>query len=118
VAGPATLSGAIVTLTGWGEVALKATQSGNSTYAAATDVVQTFFVAPPDCTIANPVRLPNGTFSLAFYGELGSNYTLQASTGLTNWAPLFSFACTNSPTSVLDTGATNYSRRFYRVVGQ
>jgi len=117
-AGPATLTGTIVTLTGWGEVVLKATQSGNSTYAAATDVVQSLFVVPPDCTLANPQRMPNGTFQAVFYGVVGSNYTLQASTSLTNWGSLFSFACTNSPTPVVDTTATNYSLRFYRAVGQ
>jgi hypothetical protein len=118
ISGPATLSGSVVTLTGWGTVVVRASQAGNPVYAAATDVVQSFYVVPANRTIANPVRLPNGTFQLAFYGAVGSNYTLQASATLTNWGSLFSFACTNAPTVVLDTSATNYSRRFYRVAGQ
>jgi hypothetical protein len=65
--------------------------------------------------IVDPQRLSNGSFEFAFYGAVGSNYTLQASSSLTNWTSLFSFACTNSPTVVLDASATNYSRRFYRV---
>ncbi|MCX6917440.1 MAG: hypothetical protein NT167_31135, partial [Verrucomicrobia bacterium] len=118
VSGPATLSGNVVTLAGWGTVVVRASQAGNAMYAAAADVVQSFFVMPTDNTIANPVRMPSGSFSFAFYGTVGSNYTLQVSTSLTNWAPLFSFACTNSPAVVLDKSATNYSRRFYRVAGQ
>jgi uncharacterized repeat protein (TIGR02543 family) len=118
VSGPALLSGNIVALTGSGTVALRASQPGNNTYAAAPDVVQSFFVVLPDNTIASPQRLPDGTFEFAFYGVVGSNYTLQASTSLMDWTSVFSFACTNSPTVVLDTSATNYSRRFYRVAGQ
>jgi hypothetical protein len=118
VSGPAMLSGNIVALAGWGTVTVSASQPGNNTYAAAPDIVQSFFVLPPDNTIANPQRLSGGTFEFAFYGAVGSNYTLQASASLTNWTSLFSFACTNSPTVVVDTSATNYSRRFYRVAGQ
>ena len=118
LSGPATLSGNIITLTGWGTVVVRALQAGNAMYAAAEDVVQSFLVVPTNNTIANPVRMPNGSFSFEFYGTLGSNYTLQASTSLTNWGSLFSFACTNSPTIVLDTSGTDFNRRFYRVVGQ
>jgi hypothetical protein len=118
VSGPAVLNGNIVALAGWGTVSVSASQAGNNTYAAAQNVVQSFFVVPPDCTIANPQRMPNGAFQAAFYGVVGSNYTLWASTSLTNWGSLFSFACTNSPTPVVDTTATNYGRRFYRVTGQ
>jgi hypothetical protein len=116
LSGPATLSGNIVALAGWGTVTVSASQPGNGTYSAAPNVVQSFFVVPPNNTIASPQRLSDGTFEFAFYGAVGSNYTLQASASLTDWTSLFSFACTNSPTVVLDTSATNYSRRFYRVV--
>jgi hypothetical protein len=116
LSGPATLSGNVVTLTGWGTVTVSASQPGNGTYSAAPNVVQSFFVVLPNNTIASPQRLSDGTFEFAFYGAVGSNYTLQASTSLTDWTSLFSFACTNSPTVVLDTSATNFSRRFYRVV--
>jgi hypothetical protein len=53
---------------------------------------------------------------MVFYGSVGSNYTLEASTSLTSWTSLFGFGCTNSPTVLLDTSATNFSRRFYRAV--
>jgi hypothetical protein len=116
LSGPATLSGNVVTLTGWGTVTVSASQPGNGTYSAAPNVVQSFFVVLPNNTIASPQRLSDGTFEFAFYGAVGSNYTLQASTNLADWTSLFSFTCTNSPTVVLDTSATNYNRRFYRVV--
>jgi hypothetical protein len=51
VSGPATLSGAnnsIVTVTGPGTVVLQASQAGNSVYAAAANVQQSFTVAQPN----------------------------------------------------------------------
>ncbi len=58
--GPATLSGNTVTLTGAGTVIIQATQAGNSTYAAATPVSQTFTVATEAQTITFPT-IPNHT---------------------------------------------------------
>jgi hypothetical protein len=43
--GPATVAGNVVTLTGAGTVTIQATQAGNTTYAAATPVSQTFTVS-------------------------------------------------------------------------
>ncbi len=45
VSGPATLSGATLTLTGIGTVTVRAEQAGNSTYAAATAVTRSFTVS-------------------------------------------------------------------------
>ncbi len=44
--GPATVAGSLVTLTGAGTVTIQASQAGNTTYAAATPVSQTFTVSP------------------------------------------------------------------------
>ena len=115
VSGPAVLSGNILSLTGWGTVTVTASQSGNNTYAAASNVVQSFIVAPPNNTLIGMGFLTNGGFQLAFYGTVGSNYTLQASTSLTNWTTLLNFTCTNASTFVVDTAAKNFSKRFYRV---
>jgi hypothetical protein len=52
---------------------------------------------------------------MAFYGMVGSNYTLQASTDLKNWTSVLNFACTNSPMNVVDPGANYLARRFYRI---
>jgi hypothetical protein len=116
VSGPAILSGNILTLSGWGGVTVTASQPGNNYYAAAPNVVRRFFVSPPDNTIGSAQRLFDGSFQLAFYGLVGSNYTIQASTDLLNWQPLTNFVRTNYPFYFSDQTAMNYSRRFYRVV--
>ena len=115
VTGPATLSGNILTLTGWGTVTVTAAQPGNSTYAAAANVARSFVVSPAESTLVGVGFQTNGGFQLVFYGTLGSNYTLQASLTLSNWMPLFSFPCTNTPMLLLDTTGTNQNRRFYRI---
>jgi hypothetical protein len=115
VSGPATLGGSIVTLTGWGTVVVRASQAGNAIYAAAADVVQSFFVVPPDNTLAGGQFLAGGSFQVAFYGISGQGYTLQASSNLVNWSSILGFMCTNAPTYVVDPGAKYVTRRFYRV---
>jgi uncharacterized repeat protein (TIGR02543 family) len=114
VSGAAVLSGNIVTLTGWGNVAVTALQPGNNTYAAATNVTQSFFVVPPADTLSSVGLVMNG-FQMDYYGTIGSNYTLQASTDLANWTSVMNFTCTNSPTIVVDPGAKYLGWRFYRV---
>jgi hypothetical protein len=47
VSGPATLAGNVLTLTGQGQVTVKAIQSGNENYQAALTVTQTFCALPP-----------------------------------------------------------------------
>jgi hypothetical protein len=59
--GPATVSGSTVTLTGTGTVVIQASQAGNSTYAAATPVSQSFTVSTAVQTITFPA-IPNHTF--------------------------------------------------------
>jgi hypothetical protein len=51
LSGPATLAGNVVTLTGSGSVTIQASQAGNSTYAAAPSVSQTFTVSLVSQTI-------------------------------------------------------------------
>jgi hypothetical protein len=115
VSGPATLSGNILVLNGWGTVTVSASQPGNNSYAAATSVTQSFFVTPPDNTIVSPQRLPNGSFQLAFYGLMSSNYTVQTSTNLINWQTFTNFNGSNSVFYLNDSAATNFKQRFYRV---
>ena len=58
----------------------------------------------------------SGGFELSATGGVVRSYQLQASTDLaaTNWNNLLSF--TNTVTNFLDTTATNFAQRFYRVV--
>ncbi len=115
-AGPATLSGNIVTLTGSGTVTVTASQPGNNTYAAASNVVQSFVVSPANNTLVGLGYQANGGFQLAFYGILSSNYSLLASSNLLNWQPITNFLNTNSPFPLRDANATNFNRRYYRTV--
>ena len=60
-------------------------------------------------------RLLTGDFELAFQGNLGQTYMLQASTNLTDWVTVLTFTCTNSPMVVVDPDAGSYPHRFYRI---
>ena len=75
VSGPATLSGASVTVTGVGSVIIQAAQPGNAQYAAATSVSQTFAVAYliPTLTSITPNSgvVGNGNTTIAL---LGTNF--------------------------------------------
>ncbi len=88
-AGPATVSGNTVTLTGAGTVTIQATQAGNTTYAAATPVSQSFSVAPASQTITFPA-IPNHTVS-----DPPFNLSATASSGLA-----VSYAVTSGPATV------------------
>ena len=63
VTGPATVSGSILTITGAGLVTVTASQAGDTRYAAATSVVQSFNVAQatPVITWATPAPITYGT---------------------------------------------------------
>jgi hypothetical protein len=115
VSGPATLDGNIITLAGWGTVVVRASQAGNAMYAAAPSVDQSFAVSPAKNTLVAQQRLSDGSFQMAFYGDIGSTCVLQGSTDLVNWTPVMYFTCTNSPAVVVDTAGENYPKRFYRI---
>jgi hypothetical protein len=60
-------------------------------------------------------HLLGGDSQLAFNGDLGQIYTLQASMNLTDWVTVLTFTCTNSPMVVVDPDAGSYPHRFYRI---
>ena len=70
-------------------------------------------------TLANPqvsaFALNNGVFNLSVSVSSSQNYTVQASTNLTDWTNLF----TTNPVSLSftwsDPVASNFNQRFYRV---
>ena len=116
LAGPAVVSGNIVTVTGSGLAVLRAAQAGNTNFAAAPNVDQVLIVAPGNNIITDSQRLANGMFTFRFYGEMGTNYLVQASTNLVNWLTV----ATNQVSGLgymefTDTSATNFSKRFYRI---
>jgi hypothetical protein len=59
-----------------------------------------------------------GGFSFTFYGTVGSNYILQASSNLVDWTSLLDFSCTNNVMNFQDTSATGYVYRFYQIKPQ
>lgn len=74
--------------------------------------------------IVNPVARPtlfsplisNGLFRLGVAGDYGPDYTLLASTNLTNWGPLTQTNTPRSPFWLMDTSGIAAPQRFYRVL--
>jgi len=73
---------------------------------------------PPDLSPASGSLTSNG-FSLSLSGEPGVSYSLEVSSDLTNWLPLFSLTTgSNGALSFVDPAATNSLHRFYRAKQQ
>ncbi len=60
--------------------------------------------------------LSNGVYTLPMSGTPSFTYTLQATTDFLNWTNVSSNTPGSSPFNLIDTGASNYPRRFYRAV--
>ncbi len=72
-------------------------------------------VSPIPAPSFTQVALTNNLFRLTITGAVGPDYTVEASTNLVDWRPVFT---TNSPTIPFfwrDPGAVDLLRRFYRV---
>lgn len=116
LSGPAIMNGNIVTITGAGLAVLRASQSGDATYAPAPNVDQALIIVPGNNVITDVQQVADGMFTFRFYGESEMNYVVQASTNLVNWLPL----ATNQIGGLgylefTDMSSTNYDRRFYRI---
>ncbi|HEY9173926.1 MAG TPA: NHL repeat-containing protein [Verrucomicrobiae bacterium] len=71
---------------------------------------------PARLVLTAPIRLGDGSVQLTLRGGVGS-CTILASTNLVHWSPLQTFTSTNT-IPIVDSAATNHSRRFYRAVMQ
>jgi uncharacterized repeat protein (TIGR01451 family) len=60
-------------------------------------------------------KTSDGNIQLSVLGTLSNNFALFASTNLRDWTAILKFTCTKVPTVIVDSGATNFARRFYRV---
>ena len=60
----------------------------------------------------------NNLFQAGFFGAVGSNYVLQATTNFINWTPLATNLGTTNLLNLTDPKATNFPYRFYRVLQQ
>jgi hypothetical protein len=91
--------------------------AGDGTYNSDPALVTVMILPPPIVQPAGFVSSSNGGFTLAFGGLSNAAYSVQASTNLVNWTRLGS-ATQLSPGqfTFLDTAATNWPRRFYRVI--
>ena len=76
-------------------------------------------------TVTEPPQLrsaaiSNGIFQLTSQGGRGFQYALQASSNLVNWETVAMLSVTNisGAAPFADPAATNFTRRFYRAVGQ
>jgi hypothetical protein len=72
---------------------------------------------PPQLSSA---AISNGISQLVLKGGRGFQYDLQASSNLVNWATVATLSVTNisGTAPFADPAATNFTRRFYRAVGQ
>ena len=76
IEGPVTLSGATATITGTGEVTIRASQDGNDTYASATPVDRTFTIDKADQSITF------GSIADREFGDDAFNISPTSSSGL------------------------------------
>ena len=86
--------------------------SGNNTVGLVVERV----AAQGSLELLSPSALADGGFQIWVLNEPGRSYRVEASTNLLNWEPLTGFYSTNAVMPVLDPGATNWPRRFYRAV--
>ena len=75
----------------------------------------TFFIQPVKFASEG---FSNGVFHLQFLGAIGSNYVLQTSRNLMDWTPLATNPATTNILDFIDSGSSNFGKRFYRVSQQ
>ncbi len=118
--GPATVSGNNVTITGAGTVTVRASQSGNADYVAATPVDKSFVVtqAPLTVTADNQSRVfgaPNPTFTASYSGFVYSDTAavLTGAPSVTTTATSASATGTYAISAVVGTlASSNYAFTF------
>ena len=82
---------------------------------SATQSFSVFVSRPSQPGLTSP-RLTNGQFTLLISGDTGPDYTVQSSTNLVDWLPIYSTNSPALPFQFLDSNSSNFSRRFYRVL--
>jgi hypothetical protein len=66
--------------------------------------------------ILTPIAFTNGQFVVRITGNVGVNYTLQATTNFTSWINLTTTNPPVTPFVIVDPSAGSYLRRAYRVL--
>ena len=73
------------------------------------------FPAAAPIKLSQPSWQGASGFAFSVNGSVGQTYTIEISTNLLNWQVLTNIAASTSPFEFLDSAATNYVSRFYRV---
>ena len=74
------------------------------------------FVTRPAQPNIQSTSLAGGTFQFQIYGDAGPDYTIQASTNLVNWSPLFTTNSPALPFNWSDPNAANFNQRYFRIL--
>jgi alpha-tubulin suppressor-like RCC1 family protein len=69
---------------------------------------------PPSLTSAQIIRTQG--FGFGIFGEAGRTFRVQGSTNFSEWSDLTNFTGSAAAFQFMDSDATNYSRRYYRMV--
>jgi len=72
--------------------------------------------APAQFQLRSFEVLSQGDFLLVFMGAQGSQYSIEASTNLTDWFPIGTASGSNGWFRFVDTDRSNFNLRFYRAV--
>jgi hypothetical protein len=76
----------------------------------------TVTVIQPVVPVLNAVSITNGQFEFWINGDTGPDYTIQASTNLSSWNPVFTGSSLPVPYFWVDTNSVSYPFLFYRVL--
>jgi plastocyanin len=71
-------------------------------------------VKPPPPLLTSAAMLPGGTFKMNLSGTSGQTYTIEGSSNLLDWSPLFTNSAGGNAFSATDLTSTNVLRRYYR----
>ncbi len=115
LAGPAVLSGKVLTLAGPGLVSVRASQDGNAIYAAAAPVDQTVLVTPLNQAIGDTATLADGRFSFKFYADPGQTAVVDTSTDLVIWIPAITNTVNGLGELEFVEASASGGQRFFRV---
>lgn len=102
-------------------MALNAAAYGQGSFVAVGGwgtIVQSGQVAFPGLQLGPLVALPGRTYGFSISGSVGQTWQVEGSVDLVNWLPISSFVSTNAVMRFVDSDATNFEQRFYRVIGQ
>jgi hypothetical protein len=70
---------------------------------------------PSQPIIVQVVFTPDGNTALIYYGAIGSNYVIEATSDLNTWTTVTNITPTVNLNQFIDNNATNYTQRYYRV---